>query len=141
MIAHIVYSIVFIHGLQGHPYHSWTYRNLAGTTHINKSRLKPKFWQRTPTPNASDETSVYWPLDLLPEDFPRARITTFGYDSAISHWFSGPDMQADIPQYGQSLLNALEMMRRQHGERPLVFVAHSLGGLILKDVNSLISRT
>ena len=140
MIAHIVCSIVFVHGLQGHPYHSWTHGVSAGTTHVNKPRSKVKFWRPSPIRNVSDETAVYWPLDLLPQDFPRARIITFGYDSAISHWFSGPAMQADIPQYGQSLLNGLEMIRRQYRDRPLVLVAHSLGGLILKDVKSLIPR-
>ena len=79
-------------------------------------------------------------MDLLSTELPNARIITFGYDSAVSSWFSGPAMQADIPQYGQSLLNGLEMIRRQHKERPLVFVVHSLGGLILKDVSSVIFR-
>jgi hypothetical protein len=45
-------------------------------------------------------------------------------------------MQLDIFSYGESLLTGLEARRREDLERPLIFIAHSLGGLILKDVSS-----
>ena len=44
-------------------------------------------------------------------------------------------MQLDIFPYGESLLNGLEARRREAPERPLIFIVHSLGGLILKDVS------
>jgi alpha-beta hydrolase superfamily lysophospholipase len=46
-------------------------------------------------------------------------------------------MQLDIFSYGESLLNGLEARRRENPERPLIFIVHSLGGLVLKDVSSL----
>jgi hypothetical protein len=44
-------------------------------------------------------------------------------------------MQLDIFSYGESLLTSLDARRRADPERPLIFIVHSLGGLILKDVN------
>lgn len=44
-------------------------------------------------------------------------------------------MQLDVFSYGESLLNVLEARRRADPSRPLLFIVHSLGGLILKDVS------
>ncbi len=44
-------------------------------------------------------------------------------------------MQLDIFSYGESLLNSLEARRRVDPQRPLIFIVHSLGGLVLKDVS------
>ena len=43
-------------------------------------------------------------------------------------------MQLDIYSYGESLLNSLEAQRRAAPNRPIIFIVHSLGGLVLKDV-------
>lgn len=85
--------------------------------------------------NQDTGQEVYWPMDLLPHDFPNIRVFTYGYDSKITHWFKGPGMQLDIYSYGESLLNGLEARRRADPDRPLIFIVHSLGGLILKDVS------
>ena len=83
----------------------------------------------------AEDKSVFWPLDLLPTDFPNARIFTYGYDSHVTHWFKGPAMRLDVFSYGESLLNGLEARRREFPNRPLIFIVHSLGGLVLKDVS------
>ena len=80
------------------------------------------------------ESEVYWPGELLPNDFPNIRIFTYGYDSQVTQWFKGPAMRLDVYSYGESLLNGLEARRREDPHRPLIFIVHSLGGLILKDV-------
>ncbi|KAG6990947.1 hypothetical protein G7Y79_00060g092510 [Physcia stellaris] len=72
-------------------------------------------------------------MDLLPYDFPNIRIFTCGYDSKVTHWFKGPAMQLDIYSYGESLLNGVEARRREDPRRRLIFIVHSLGGLIIKD--------
>ena len=76
---------------------------------------------------------VYWPAELLRVDYPNCRIMIYGYDSQVTHWFRGPAMQLDIFSYGESLLNGLEAKRRADPDRPLIYIVHSLGGLILKD--------
>jgi len=91
---------------------------------------------------------VFWPLDLLPEDCKNSRILTWGYDSMVSHFFSGPANQSNISAHAKNLLQALKIRRlncvsfstsfgslrltaKQQG-RSVIFVAHSLGGKSFK---------
>jgi len=69
----------------------------------------------------------------LPKDFPNSHIAVYGYDSRVSNFFGGPANQTTIVGHGTSLLNALEAKRRQAPHRPIIFIVHSLGGLVLKD--------
>jgi len=89
----------------------------------------------------SNTEKVFWPHDLLPTDCMNARILTYGYDSHVSHFFKGPANQNNINAHGRSLLNALELHRREFPKRPILFVVHSLGGIILKEVSRLIFST
>ena len=50
-------SLVFVHGLGGHWYNSWS------------------------------KNGVFWPKDLLSRDVPNVRIITFGYDSGVVRFF------------------------------------------------------
>jgi hypothetical protein len=123
-------SIVLLHGLQGHPQKTWAYFPPEKKTLFRRVRI----FQRM-NKARSNATGFFWPCDILPGDFPRARIMTYGYDSHVTHWFKGPAMQLDIDQYGKSLLNAIEARRRDDSNRPLIFIVHSLGGLIVKDAS------
>jgi hypothetical protein len=104
---------VFIHGLQGHPWQTWTH---------------PK------TITKSNKEGVFWPRDLLCRDFPNIRILTYGYDSQVSRFFSATN-QSGIFAHGQKFLLALKRERLQASKRPLIFLAHSLGGIITKEVS------
>lgn len=66
------------------------------------------------------------------------RILTYGYESHISKFFNGPANQNNISAHGRSLLNALELYRRDDPKRPLLFIVHSLGGIIFERGNSQI---
>ena len=98
-------DIVFLHGLNGHMLMTWT---------------DPK-------------TSQCWPRDFLPGIIPDARILTYGYgygpprSSAIntSYLFKLDDI-------ARNLLFCLEDARIVVEHRPLIFIAHSLGGLLCK---------
>ncbi|OCK97937.1 uncharacterized protein K441DRAFT_545313, partial [Cenococcum geophilum 1.58] len=68
----------------------------------------------------------FWPLDPLPTDCPNTRIMTFGYDSVVT-----AVNQNDIFAHAQSLRRELARKRRDCTERPIIFVAHSLGGMSL----------
>lgn len=97
---------------------------------------------------------VFWPKDLLPKVIPDARMFTYGYDVNINHLFSSAS-QATVFQHAASFLNDLANERisteavsvlsvfymktllltfGMQQSRPLIFVAHSLGGILVKDV-------
>jgi hypothetical protein len=127
------YSIIFIHGIQGHPQQTWTYPAIAPAK--AKSNIRSIFHRKHKSTAGGDtEDSLYWPKDLLSKDFENTRVLTYGYDSQVSHFFQGPANQNNISAHGRSLLNALELYRRDNPRQPIIFVVHSLGGIILKEV-------
>ena len=81
---------------------------------------------------------IFWPRDLLPRVFPQARIITWGYGVQIEKMFASAS-QATIFHHAQTLLSDLAMLRGSELDRskPLVFIAHSLGGIVVKDALSL----
>lgn len=177
-------SIVFVHGLQGHPYGTWATKEPANTRGssatgpqsgliaenltkrivptsrvtfrgILRKRPKPatdtSSSERsvtggaslilgaddsvsTPSPGlrAADSASVYWPGDLLPSECPNARILTWGYDTVVTKTLSAPSNKNSIPSHAKDLLFALG--RERPMDRPIVVVAHSLGGIVVKEV-------
>jgi hypothetical protein len=80
----------------------------------------------------SDKT-VFWPLDLLPTDCTGARILTFGYDTQITKGYAAAD-KSSIFSHGRDFLIELGRDREVQG-RPLILVAHSLGGIVVKEVS------
>lgn len=71
-----------------------------------------------------------WPRDLLPHVIPTARVMTFGYDSK---WAFSPST-ADIKDFALDLLNRLRAKRwsPRAMQNPVVFICHSLGGIVCK---------
>jgi surfactin synthase thioesterase subunit len=69
----------------------------------------------------------------VPLTLPDARILAYGYDTRIRHRFQTPISQSTVCDFGQDLLVSLEAERRSEPSRPLAFVAHSLGGIIVKE--------
>ena len=72
-----------------------------------------------------------WLRDFAPEDVPRARFVTYGYDTAVID----SDSNQGIHELASTLLDGLVGFRRdtQTRQRPLCFVCHSLGGVVLKE--------
>jgi hypothetical protein len=73
-----------------------------------------------------------WLRDFLPQDASRAHVMSFGYNSGVA--FSGS--VSGIDDFAISLLRNL-MMRRRRAKtehNPLIFVCHSLGGIVFKKV-------
>ena len=81
---------------------------------------------------------VFWPKDLLAKAIPQARIVTWGYDVQVEQMFSSAS-KATIFHHAQALLSDLSMIRPtiSDKQKPLIFIAHSLGGIIVKDALSL----
>ncbi|KAL9597451.1 MAG: hypothetical protein Q9219_005143 [cf. Caloplaca sp. 3 TL-2023] len=89
-----------------------------------------------------NEDVIFWPETLLPQILPDAQIFTWGYDADVGGFFSSAG-QSTIHQHAQSLLSDLANLRSTLELRtiPLVFVVHSLGGIIVKDALNQSSST
>lgn len=152
-------SIIFVHGFTGHPERTWTFdhaperslplrkRPVPSSSDIQPppskvSRIFSPHPQR-PTgldkhdpqnpPEPEQAHGIYWPRDLVPTTLPHSRVLTYGYDTNIrSRLGSSPVSKKSVGDHGWDLLCTLADNRRDDPLRPLVFVAHSLGGLISK---------
>ncbi|CAG8196671.1 unnamed protein product, partial [Penicillium olsonii] len=97
----VVADIIAIAGLDGHAYGSWQGRRNLG-----------RMWLR----------------DFLSKDLPQCRTMIYGYNSKLSS--HGVDTILD---YGRELMEEIKKIRntKELQQRPLIFIAHSFGGLIL----------
>lgn len=95
-------SLCFVHGLTGNRVSTWTHPN-----------------------------SHFWPKDSLAAEFPRARIVTYGYDADVVRLW-GKTSTNRIRQYGENFAVELANLRVKNSERPVIFLAHSLGGLVVE---------
>ena len=71
-----------------------------------------------------------WLRDELPTDLPGAHIMTWGYDATVSK----SDDTKSIQDISRQLQHDLFQISGSFRLRPLIFVGHSLGGLVLKKV-------
>ncbi|CAI6090823.1 unnamed protein product [Clonostachys chloroleuca] len=161
------FSIVIVHGLHGHPYKTWVYKRETHDQQDvleedeDKRRKKQKISHRviplfrgsrsdnTDIEHQSPETlvnaqgsqdegsCVFWPRDLLPSGCPKARVLVFGYDSKVTKYTSGATNQNSVHSHSKDLLFAL--MRERPSGRRLIFVAHSLGGIVVKQMLAISS--
>ncbi|MCJ1377301.1 hypothetical protein MMC17_000395 [Xylographa soralifera] len=138
----IARSIVFIHGLQGYPRDTWAkvVDSKTYTRHTsNPLRISSKLSLISRSRNASQEIAAvmpkdtFWPEDLLSVDLPEARVMTYGYDSHVSRFFNGPANQNNIMTHGEDLLHRLAGKRSSTYGRRIIFIVHSLGGIVLKE--------
>jgi hypothetical protein len=84
------------------------------------------------------DLGTFWPTDLLPDLCCDARTLTWGFRTRISDGHLVPG-QFDIFSRGRDLLNDVNDLLtsyREHGQtrREVVFIAHSTGGIIVKEV-------
>lgn len=123
---------------------SFAFRSSPSPRHVHKKSLMKSIFKRRSwdPPSAKESVSttalleepdqVFWPKDLLPKDCPEARIMTWGYDTIVTQGFSRPTTKSNIFAHAKDLLYALDRERAE--SRPIIFVCHSLGGIIVKEV-------
>lgn len=100
-------DVVFVHGLTGNAYDTWLHK----------------------------ETGTHWPSDLLGQDIPDIRVLSFGFDADVVRFFGrGPASNGRLTNHAESLVGTLvrERARSETQTRKIIFVAHSLGGLVVE---------
>ncbi|KAI1329894.1 hypothetical protein F5Y16DRAFT_417033 [Xylariaceae sp. FL0255] len=97
-------DVIAVTGLSGHAFGSW-------------SESRERLWLR------DDLGRSLWSYGV------RARIVTYGYDSTVS-----PKTQSytTIDEYADTFYSSLKRDILQNSRRPVVFVGHSLGCLLIK---------
>ena len=80
--------------------------------------------------NGDNLKKVFWPLDLLPDTLPDCRTYTWGYSADI---LGGST--TTVFQHARNLLSNVADVRVSavDRKRPILWVVHSLGGIIVKD--------
>src|SRR3954463_15313436 len=106
----ICLSVVALSGLGGHAFGSF------------KERSGTHMWLRD-----------FLPYDLTQEDTdrPMARVITYGYESAVA----GSKNIQNLEDLATSFHNNLLALVSGPTAKPIIIVAHSLGGLIVKQVS------
>lgn len=89
--------------------------------------------------NVSKPAPIFWPRDLLPRECPNSRIIMYGYDTKVTKHMTGATNKNSIFSHAKDLLHALRRSRKV--DRPLIFVAHSLGGIIVKEMLAISSTS
>ncbi|CVK92445.1 uncharacterized protein FMAN_07341 [Fusarium mangiferae] len=79
----------------------------------------------------SSKSDDIWLRDFLPKDAPNIRVLLYGYDTALS----GSLSKQSIGDLGGALLEQIVAFRARDGTscRPIIFIGHSLGGLVIKE--------
>ncbi|KAK0609955.1 hypothetical protein B0T17DRAFT_658526 [Bombardia bombarda] len=114
-------DIIFVHGLGGHRVKTW------------KSRA-----------NEDEPVEKFWPEDFLKTACPTARILSFGYEATFQNFYpyTGPQnipVGTTIDDHSASLflaINNFHHSTKTPPGRPLIFVTHSLGGLVVANALS-----
>ncbi|RSL85435.1 hypothetical protein CEP52_016143 [Fusarium oligoseptatum] len=102
-VDEIEVDVVAIHGIGALPSNTWTH---------------PK-------------TKVNWleEKSMLPAALPRSRIMAFGYDSL---WYGDTGTKKSIEGVARKMLNSLKQARENCPHRPIIFIGHCFGGLVLQ---------
>lgn len=130
-------DIVFIHGVAGHALGTWKQWKEMPQMETIDSVIPTSRSDHFKSNIHSDE--IIWPRDWLAQEFPktRVRIISVGYNVFLSKW-SG---YAGTPLKEQSQEIAKKLNLARVGSKPIVWVCHSFGGLVVKEILSAADRT
>ncbi|TEA14029.1 Ankyrin-3 [Colletotrichum sidae] len=118
-------DIVFVPGLGAHPEDSW--KSESGFN-----------WATGIYDGASKTSDTSSKKDGLARDFPRCRILLYQYESA---WVGDLKVKSFMRDIAKSMLEGLQANREGIRERPIVFIGHSMGGLVIAKAITLAADT
>ncbi|TKS76115.1 Protein SERAC1 [Collichthys lucidus] len=113
-------DVLFIHGILGAAFKTWR----------QKDRV---MLEEEKEAESTDDYTECWPKTWLAADCPNLRVLSVEYDSHLSDWMAkcpAENQRKSLAYRSQELLKKLKLAGV--GERPVVWVAHSMGGLLVK---------
>ena len=142
-------DIIFVHGLQGHPKKTWSAIKKADqdtpASKETKGGIRTWFSRLVRRRSGAKEAQAdckknprAYPKDLLSQErsCASARIMTCGYDSDIIKLVNTANFST-ISGQAETLLNAVARVRQECQRRPLIFITHSLGRLMIRAVRNI----
>ncbi|KRY78122.1 Protein SERAC1 [Trichinella pseudospiralis] len=112
-------DIIFVHGLRGGMFRTWRQKDYTKEKDLILNEIK------------MNAPQVYcWPRDWLAEDIGKpVRILGIDYASYVSDWSSRcPEF------YDKSENFAVKLRKAGVGDRPIIWITHSMGGLLVKEL-------
>ncbi|KAG8583406.1 hypothetical protein GDO81_008394 [Engystomops pustulosus] len=112
-------DVLFVHGLLGAAFKTW--RQQDRDQPLDESAAQ------------EEDYTECWPKDWLAEDYPALRIISVEYDTHLSDWKAkcpADNNRKSMAYRSSELLNKLKMAGV--GKRPIIWVSHSMGGLLVK---------
>ncbi|XP_055593284.1 protein SERAC1 isoform X2 [Uranotaenia lowii] len=94
-------------------------------------------WLQEPLGDESIGRSFCWPMEWLPKDFPNIRVIGLNYDSSLSQWgASGCPCEKNDGKLDKRAGDFLQKLANSNvgKDRPVVWVGHSMGGLLIKSI-------
>ncbi|KAI1326816.1 hypothetical protein F5Y16DRAFT_218338 [Xylariaceae sp. FL0255] len=76
----------------------------------------------------SESTQFNWTTEALTRDFPKSRLLLYKYQSA---WTGSLKVRQFMANIAMALLTGLQSVRKKCQRRPIVFIGHSMGGLVI----------
>lgn len=107
-------DVVFVHGIGGDAHSTWT----SSSVSVGRGDTKQPIVSNFPS--------------VIAADFPSIRFWSLDYTANISEWQEGDIKFNELPRHCAQILDF--MRAKGIGDRPLIFVCHSLGGVVIKEV-------
>ncbi|XP_074541877.1 protein SERAC1 isoform X2 [Halichoeres trimaculatus] len=115
-------DVLFIHGILGAAFKTWRQKDREASEEKEGAEAE-----------SEEDYSECWPKSWLAADCPNLRVLSVEYDSHLSDWMAqcpAENQRTSLAYRSAELLKKLK--QAGVGERPLVWVAHSMGGLLVK---------
>ncbi|XP_045190442.2 protein SERAC1-like isoform X2 [Mercenaria mercenaria] len=122
-------DIVFVHGLMGGPFKTWRQEDRR---HTEKDFVVTDDFRRSHT--------FFWPKDWLAKDVHNLRLLNVGYQTELTTWDTRHPLEAEKRTLSSRSMELLEKLERADiGNRPVIWVGHSMGGLLIKEILNVAS--
>ncbi|XP_037304920.1 protein SERAC1 [Pungitius pungitius] len=113
-------DVLFIHGILGAAFKTWRQKDRELSEEEKEAESR-------------EDYTECWPKSWLAADCPNLRVLSVEYDSHLSDWMAkcpAENQRKSLAYRSRELLKKLKLAGV--GERPVVWVAHSMGGLLVK---------